>query len=293
LAAENASLKNEIAALQAAASLAPPAATSAGRGTAIAAVIAVVAAASAAALIATLHTSLAQADAERERLRQDLSSCITCSDGALVVYDGFTPASSELRFFMVEAGVTWIGDSHFQDCYILESLEGMREGVTVIGDYAFSSCGSLTSLEGLPDDSLTTIGDYAFSYSGLTSLDCLPYTVTSIGNGAFRACENLTSIGLGFSLDCNVHPTAFRDCPALLAAAQSNGFDTVIAWGKHYYLFADDHWLAVNCRFPILCAVQQVRRDGLEEGSQLLARIALLCDDLVREVVEFVGGHGY
>jgi hypothetical protein len=126
---------------------------------------------------------------------------------------------------------------------------------------------------------------YVFSSTGLTSLDCLPSTVTAIGEFAFAHCAVLTSIGPGFSPDCDVHPLAFQGCPALLAAAQAKGFPDIIAWGKH-------RWLAVNrsnCRFSVLSAVRQVHRDEDGGGSPLLKRIALLCDDLVREVVEFVG----
>ena len=126
---------------------------------------------------------------------------------------------------------------------------------------------------------------YAFSSTGLNSLDCLPSTVTSIGRYTFYNCAALTSIGPGFSPDCNVSPNAFEDCPALLTAAQAKGFSTAIEWGKH-------HWLVVNCRncrFYVLSAVHQVRRDDFGEGSPLLQKIALLCDDLVREIVEFVG----
>ena len=112
--------------------------------------------------------------------------------------------------------------------------------------------------------------------------------MTAIGEFAFAHCAVLTSIGPGFSLDCDVDPNAFYGfygCPALIAAAQTKGFSTAIESGKH-------RWLAVNrsnCRLSVLSAVHQVRRDEDGEGSPLLKRIALLGDDLVREVVEFVG----
>ena len=81
-------------------------------------------------------------------------------------------------------------------------------------------------------------------------------------------------------MDQGRYPTAFEGCPALLAAAQAKGF--AIDWGK-------DHWLVVNRRSSVLSAVRQVRRDDHGEGSPLLNRIALLCDDLVREIVGFFG----
>ena len=183
--------------------------------------------------------------------------------------------------FTVAAGVTTIGEHAFDACLKLASLGVMREGVRAIEWFAFANCRRLTTLQGLPEG-LMTIGYGAFRSTGLTSLDWLPSTVTSIDNYSFYNCETLTSIGPGFSPDCDVRPRAFCGCPALLAAAQAKGFGLPIEWGKH-------HWLVVNRRFAALSAVRQVRRDENVEGSPLLQKIALLCDDLVREVVEFVG----
>jgi len=183
--------------------------------------------------------------------------------------------------FTVATGVTTIGENHYKRCSKLESLEGMREGVTAIEMGAFQACPRLTKLQGLPK-SLTTIGHYAFADTGLTSLDGLPSMVTAIGNSAFAYSAALASIGPGFSPDCVVHPDAFLHSPALLAAARAKGFRSAVEWGKH-------HWLVVNRRFAVLSAVRQVRRDDSGEGSPLLAMISLLSDELVREVVEFVG----
>ena len=93
---------------------------------------------------------------------------------------------------------------------------------------------------------------YAFSSTGLTSLECLPHTMIAIGIYAFNNCAVLTSIGPGFSPDCDVRPDAVYNYPALLAAAQTKGFSTAIEWGKH-------HWLAfnrVNCRLFVLFSVR-------------------------------------
>ena len=205
----------------------------------------------------------------------------------LVLYDGSRRFFQDQKVtgFTVAPGVTTIGEYAYWGCPRLASLGVMREGVRVIERFAFALCPLLTLLQGLPE-SLTTIGLCAFSFTGLASLDGLPPAVTTIGFRAFSYCAALTSIGPGFSPDCNVDPTAFASCDALFAAAQAEGFASAIEWGKH-------HWLAVNrsnCRFVVLSAVRRVRRDDDgEEGSPLLKRIALLCDDLVREVLEFVG----
>jgi len=203
----------------------------------------------------------------------------------IVVFDGSRTfrEDQKLTGFTVAAGVTTIRDDAFCICLNLASLGGMREGVTAIERWAFWACSRLTSLQGLPK-SLTTIGKYALARTGLTSLDGLPSTVTAIGDCAFAYCASLASIGPGFSPDCEVHPSAFASCDALLAAAQAKGFETAIEWGKH-------HWLVVSRRVAVVGSVRQIRlRPLLHAPSELLERIALLCDDLLREVVEnFVG----
>ena len=207
----------------------------------------------------------------------------TKSVSTIVVYDGSKSFRMDKKVtgFTVAEGVTTIDSLCFFGCLKLVSLGVMSQGVRVIAMSAFFGCPLLTTLQGLPE-SVTTISTGAFHSTGLTSLDWLPSTVTSIDYGAFGNCLSLTSIGPGFSPDCDVQPEAFCDCPALLAAAQAKGFTTAIEWGKH-------HWIVVNRRFAVLSAVRQVRRDDDRVGSPLLKKIALLCDDLVREVVEFVG----
>ena len=197
--------------------------------------------------------------------------------------------------FAVAAGVTRISEYAYHRCRNLASLGGMREGVTNIERYAFANCRLLTTLRGLPE-SLEAVHRGAFESTRLSSLDGLPPAVTHIGYRAFGCCFYLTSIGPGFSPGCDVHRKAFYNCPALETAARAKGFGDpchrcpIIEWGRR-------HWLAVNCRFPVLCAVSRARRDGFGEGSPLegsplLKNIAFLCGDLVREVLEFVGAGG-
>lgn len=117
--------------------------------------------------------------------------------------------------------VTSIGERAFYDCETLTSIS-IPEGVTRIGESAFACCSCLTSIA-IPA-SVTEIGWGAF---GKTMFDCTPWlnaqkkesplvivngilidardcegevvvpsSVTSIGDGAFRNCSEVTSVML-------------------------------------------------------------------------------------------------
>ena len=146
----------------------------------------------------------------------------------------------------IPSSVTIIGDEAFRDCHGLRSVK-FPKSVTSIGKYAFSGCNGLTSIE-IPK-SVTSIGEYAFTLcSGLTSINVsrnnpnyssvdgilydknktvlisVPYrkkgmfkmlsSVTSIGNGAFDYCRDLTSIEIP-SRVTSIGDHAFRDCRGL------------------------------------------------------------------------------
>jgi len=60
---------------------------------------------------------------------------------------------------------------------------------------------------------VTEIGAYAFDYSSITSID-IPYTIKSIGDGAFRNCANLTSIAIPEGVT-SIGSWAFSSCSKL------------------------------------------------------------------------------
>ena len=143
--------------------------------------------------------------------------------------------------------VTSIGWSAFDHCTSLTSVT-IPDSVTSIDDWTFSSCTSLTSIEvsgnnknyssidgvlfnkdkselitypaGKTDseyvmpNSVTSIGDYAFrSCENLTSIT-IPDSVTSIGNYAFERCESLTSVTIPDSVT-SIYSSAFENCTSL------------------------------------------------------------------------------
>ena len=110
--------------------------------------------------------------------------------------------------YSIREGVKVIGDSAFQGCESLTSIN-IPNSVTTIGGLAFGGCESLTSIN-MPN-SVTTIGDCAFlGCSSLTSIN-IPNSVTTIGNEAFRRCESLTNINIPNSVT-TIEKGAFSYC---------------------------------------------------------------------------------
>ena len=100
--------------------------------------------------------------------------------------------------------------------------------VTYRGDYYYSYDNEYTGSVVIPASvrkyatySVTSIGNNAFrDCSGLTSVT-IPNSVTSIGNNAFRDCSGLTSVTIGNSVT-SIGESAFEDCSGLTSVTIPN-----------------------------------------------------------------------
>ena len=85
--------------------------------------------------------------------------------------------------------------------------------ITGIGDGVFMGNQTLKKFRATHSDKFTTIGAEAFADSAVEVVD-LYYTVETIGDGAFRNCENLTEITLPASIT-HIGAGAFAGCTNL------------------------------------------------------------------------------
>ena len=160
--------------------------------------------------------------------------------------DGAFRDKKEIIKVIIPKGVTSIGDMAFYGCTGLTSIT-IPASVTSIGG-AFAGCVGLTSIT-IPA-SVTSISPLAFSYctsltsikvdsgnlnysskggilynkakteliqappAGISGAVTIPASVTSIGNGAFQNCANLTGVTIPNSVT-SIGNTAFFRCTSL------------------------------------------------------------------------------
>ena len=141
-----------------------------------------------------------------------LEGSITIPDSVTSMGSGTFSGCSSLTSITIPDSVTSIKDRTFLECSRLESIT-LGNDVTSIGSYAFSKCTSLAGID-IPN-SVKSIGAYAFSdCSNLSGKIEIPYGVTSIEEGVFYNCGNLTHITIPDSVTV-IGSSAFRGCSEL------------------------------------------------------------------------------
>ena len=149
--------------------------------------------------------------------------------------------------------VTSIGEDAFRYCSLTSVT--IPDSVTSIAAAAFSQCSNLTTfygkfassdnrclvVDGMLNSfapaglteytipySVTSIGDYAFRYyAGLTSIT-IPDSVTSIGTYAFQGCIGLTSMTIPDSVT-SIASRAFYGCSSLTSVTVGKGVTSIEA----------------------------------------------------------------
>ena len=144
------------------------------------------------------------------------------ADGLLLSKDGKTVIIGVNGDVTIPNSVTTIGDGAFGYCESLMSVT-IPDSVTTIGDGAFGYCHSLASIA---VDAANTVFDSRNNCNAVicTADDTLvagcknteiPNSVTSVGDGAFSGCRNLTSVTIPDSVT-SIGDWAFEDCDSLV-----------------------------------------------------------------------------
>ena len=118
---------------------------------------------------------------------------------------------SALQTLTIEEGVTAIHENALRGCDELEQIN-LPDSLTTIEDRAIYECGSLKSIV-IPCN-VNDYGEYIFYGSALEEVT-FAEGITTIGENAFRGCEDLITINLPSTLEC-IEDRAFYECPELL-----------------------------------------------------------------------------
>lgn len=118
-----------------------------------------------------------------------LLSVIVDNDVTSINYRAFKNAD-QLTSVIIGDGVQHIAAETFAGCNLLSSIQ-LGSGITSIPNEFADGCPSLLGID-IPMG-VTTIGNAAFRYCKFTSM-VLGGSITSIGENAFYACNNLPSV---------------------------------------------------------------------------------------------------
>ena len=161
--------------------------------------------------------------AQREvRVFGNIQSLMGAASGAFFrAASGSYPDTIRGVIISTECPLQTIGNYAFNRCASLANVECRAATLESIGNAAFFNCTNLVSPI-FAAQNLQSLGNSAFLNTGITSLEWLPTSVTSLGVSCFRNCEHLTSLEFDIS-GCTLGSYVFANCTSL--GSDGNGID--------------------------------------------------------------------
>lgn len=115
---------------------------------------------------------------------------VTSNAGIIAIGDNAFKGTKNVKTLILPDEIKYIGTSAFEDSFVKSvSFRSVED----IGNLAFKNCTELKTVSF--EEGLIRIGAEAFYGTGIESLS-LPYSVSTIGHGAFANCTSLASIDL-------------------------------------------------------------------------------------------------
>ena len=215
---------------------------------------------------------------------------------------------SKLKTVVIPANATTIGNSAFEQCASLISID-IPANVETIGTAVFWGCSSLTTVTFEKGSQLKTIGGGSSSYYGafsyctaLTSIE-IPASVETIGASAFKDCSKLATvtfekesqlktIGGGYSepnyygvfSDCTaltsieipasvetIEAAAFKGCSSLATVTFENGsqLKTIGGGNSHSYYYGAFSYCSSLTSIEIPASVETIKASAFKGCSSL------------------------